>query len=209
MLPSVSMLKTRIGSLLSIHSEIAVESMTCSPRLKHVDVGEFVELDRVRVGLGIGVVDAVDLGRLHDAFGVDLEGAQCRCGVRGEVRVAGACREDDDALLLEVSNRTTSDVGLGDRLHVDGAHHAGEDAVALERLLQRQRVHDRGEHADVVGLRAVHAFRGRRDAPEDVAAAHDDRDLDVMVSGDADLLGQGIEDLGVDTVAGVTHQGFT
>ena len=163
MLPSTSMLKTRIGSSLSMHSEIAVLSMTCRPRLQHVDVGEFVELDGIRVRLGVGVVDAVDLGRLHDALGVDLERAQRGGRVGGEVRVARAGGEDDDAALLHVADRAPPDVGLGDCLHLDGAHDAREDAVALERVLQRERVHDGGEHAHVVGLGAVHALgRGGR-----------------------------------------------
>ena len=53
---------------------------------------------------------------------------------------------------------------------------------ALERLLQRERVHDRGEHADVVGLGAVHALGRSGQAAEDVAAADDDGDLDAVLS---------------------------
>ena len=158
--------------------------------------------------LGVGVVDAVDLGRLHDALGADLERAQRGGGVGGEVRVAGAGREDDDAALLEVPDRAAADVGLGDRLHLDRAHDAGEDAVALERLLQRERVHDRREHADVVGLRAVHALGRGGDAPEDVAAADDDRDLDAALADDLDLLGERVEDVRVDAVADVAHERF-
>ena len=48
----------------------------------------------------------------------------------------------------------------------------------LEGVLQGQAVHDRGEHADVVAGRAVHAPGGRGHAPEDVAATDDDADLD-------------------------------
>ena len=47
-------------------------------------------------------------------------------------------------------------------------------AGVLERILQGQAVHDRGEHADVVGGGAVHARRRRRQAAEDVAATDDD-----------------------------------
>ena len=104
--------------------------------------------------------------------------------------IARAGREDDDAPLLEVPHRTTPDIGLGDGLHVDGTHDPREDAVALQRLLQREGVHDRREHADVVGLCAVHALRRRRDAPEDVPAANDYRDLDAALTDDLDLLGE-------------------
>ena len=38
-------------------------------------------------------------------------------------------------------------------------------ALALERVLQRERVHHRAEHADVVGLGGVHAGHARRSRP--------------------------------------------
>ena len=58
------------------------------------------------------------------------------------------------------------------------------DVDLLERVLQRQRVHDGGEHAHVVGAVALDV--GRLPAAPDVAAAHDDRGLDAEV----DDLGQ-------------------
>ena len=59
--------------------------------------------------------------------------------------------------------------------------------MLLEGVLQRQRVHDGGEHADVVGLRAVHALGRGGDAAEDVAAADDDGDLDARGVHDDEL----------------------
>jgi hypothetical protein len=56
-----------------------------------------------------------------------------------------------------VADRSTTDVGLGDLGHVDGALHAGGLAELLEHVLERQGVDDRGQHAHVVGLGAVHA----------------------------------------------------
>ena len=47
----------------------------------------------------------------------------------------------------------------------------------LERVLQRQRIQDGGEHAHVVGGGAVHALAAGRQPAPDVAAADDDRDL--------------------------------
>jgi hypothetical protein len=129
------------------------------PPIEHFHVLELVELDGVRVGDGVLVVDAVHLGRLHDALTAGLQRAQGGGGVGGEVRVAGAGGEDDDAALLEVTDRSAADVGLGDVLHLDRRHHAREDAVVLEVVLQREPVHDRREHAYVVGLRPVHACR--------------------------------------------------
>ena len=106
-----------------MHSEIAVESMTLSPWFEDLDVGELVEALGVGVMLlGIGVVDAVDLGRLEDHLGADLHGAQAGRGVGGEERVAGAGGEDHDAPLLEVARGAAADVGLGDLLHLDRRH---------------------------------------------------------------------------------------
>ena len=61
----------------------------------------------------------------------------------------------------------------------------------LERVLQGEAVDDRGEHAHVVGLGAVHAGAGAGHAPPDVAAADHDGDVDVEVAADLDdLLGE-------------------
>ena len=47
----------------------------------------------------------------------------------------------------------------------------------LQRGLHRERIHDGGQHADIVGLGALHAGGGARYAAEDVAAADHDADL--------------------------------
>ena len=92
--------------------------------------------------------------------------------------IAGAGAEDDDAALLEVADGAAPDERLGDGAHLDRRDDARDHALLLERVLQRQRVDDRREHAHVVGGGAVHAARAGRDAAEDVAAADDDGRLD-------------------------------
>ncbi len=67
--------------------------------------------------------------------------------------------------------------------------HARVRAARLERVLQRQRVDDRRQHAHVVGVRAVHAARAGGDAAEDVAAADHQRDLDAQAVDVDDLVG--------------------
>ena len=52
------------------------------------------------MGYRIGRVHTVHLGRLEDDLGFDLDRAQCGGGVGGEVRVASAGGQDDDASLL-------------------------------------------------------------------------------------------------------------
>ena len=174
--------------------------------VEHFHVADGIESLRVRVDLGIRVVDAVDLRGLHEAIDIELARAQRSGGVGREVRVAGTCGENDDAALLHVADGATPDVGLGNFLHVDGALHAGEHAVALEGILQGERVHDRSEHADVVGLRAIHALRRARNAAEDVAAAHNDSELDTVVHDFRDFVGQVIDHLRIDPVTQIAGE---
>src|SRR3954447_10470632 len=75
-------------------------------------------------------------------------------------------------------DRTAADVRLGDLVHRDGGHHPCRDAGALESVLEREAVHDRCQHPDVVAGRAVHPPRGWCETAEDVAATDDDADLD-------------------------------
>ena len=85
-----------------------------------------------------------------------------------------------DAALLEVADGAAPDVRLGDLVHRDRGHDPGRHAGPLEGVLEREAVHDRRQHADVVAGRPVHAPRGGRQAAEDVAAADDDPDLDAQ-----------------------------
>ena len=62
MLPGVFRLKTTIGSLLSMHSEIAVASITCSRCCSTWRYEMLLVARRRRVLHRIGGVDAVDLG---------------------------------------------------------------------------------------------------------------------------------------------------
>ncbi len=93
-------------------------------------------------------------------------------------------------------------------MHLDRRLHARENAVALKAVLQRQRVHDRCQHADVVGLRAVHALGATRQAAEDVAAAHNDGELHAVMHDFGDFVGQGIDDLRVDAVTQIACERF-
>ena len=162
MFPSSSMLKTWIGSELSMQSESAVESITAS----RCSIASTCVISSRKRACGsyarIGAVDALHAVLGHQQrLGVDLEGAQGGRRVGREERVAGAGGEDHDAALLEVPHRAAADVGLGDLRDRDRRLHARDRAGALERVLERQRVQDRGEHAHVVAGGAVHARRRR------------------------------------------------
>jgi len=70
-----------------------------------------------------------------------------------------------------------ADHRLADFVHLDSRLHAGFDADLFQRALHGQRVHDRSEHAHVVGLGAVHAFGSASHAAKDIAAADDEAQL--------------------------------
>ena len=173
---------------------------------EQVRVLEPVVLPSARDRHRIRIVDPVDLGRLHQDLGADLDGAQRGGGVGREVRVAGAGHEDHDAALLEVADGAAADVRLRDLVHRDRAHDAGRRLRPLDRVLERQAVHDGREHADVVARRAVHALGGGRQAAEDVAAADDDADLDAARPHGRDLAGDERADGRVDAVLAVAEE---
>jgi hypothetical protein len=97
--------------------------------------------------------------------------------VGGEEGVAGAGGEDHHAALLQVAHRAPPDVVLADLVDADRRHDARVGAQALERILHGERVHDRGEHAHVVGGDAVHAGARQARAAERFAAAEHHRHL--------------------------------
>ena len=173
---------------------------------EQVRVVEMSVAPRIGVRHRVFVVDAVDLGRLEQDLGVDLDRAQGGGGVGREVRVAGAGHEERDAALLEVADGAPPDVRLGDLVHRDRGHDPGRDAGPLERVLEGQAVHDRREHADVVAGRAVHPARRRGQAAEDVAATDDDPDLDAEAVDLRDLAGDERADGRVDAVLAIAEQ---
>ena len=75
-------------------------------------------------------------------------------------------------------------------------------------LLHGQGVHHGGQHADVVGLGALHAGGGAGDAAEDVAAADHHADLDAHGDDVADIGGDGADRLVVQAILAPAHQGF-
>ncbi len=79
----------------------------------------------------------------------------------------------------------------------------------LERVLEAEGVDDRGQHAHLVGLGAVHALAGTDLAPPDVAAADDDGDVGLEVLADLDdLVGQLPDDGAVDAEAALAGEGL-
>jgi hypothetical protein len=97
-------------------------------------------------------------------------------------------------------HRPPADVRLGDLRHLDGGHGSRRDADPLERVLQREGVDDRGQHAHVVAGGAVEAELAGREAAEDVAAADHQRDLYAHLVDALDLFRDRLDDAEVDAV---------
>ena len=76
--------------------------------------------------------------------------------------------------------------------------HPGVDAELLQRILKRQRVHHRRQHAHVIGGCAVEALRRRGHAAEDVAAADDQAELMALRLGGRDLARQARDRVRID-----------
>ena len=166
-------------------------------------MADLFEEGRLGIESRIGGVDAIGprMSSLEHHPGLDFDGAQGRSRVGREERVARAAGEDDDSALLEVAGRPTPDVRLSDLFHPDGGLHPGRLASLVECVLEGQRIDGGRQHAHVVGLGTVHARAGTRHAPPDVAAADDDRDVDLELATDFDnLLGDLADDLAVDAV---------
>ena len=133
-------------------------------------------------------------------MGADLQRSQGGGGICGEIRVAGARAEDDDPPFFEVADRAAANIGLGDFSHRDRALHARVQSNTFHRGLQRQGIHHRGQHADVVGRGTVHPAIGGWHAAPDVAAANDHAHLHAVLDNRGDLAGNGLQGAGVDAI---------
>ena len=90
--PVVRIENTMIGIRFSRASANAVASITFRSRCDRLLVGQAVVALGLFVGLGVGAVDPVDIGRLQHGLGADLGRPQHRGGVGGKERIAGAGR---------------------------------------------------------------------------------------------------------------------
>ena len=105
-------------------------------------------------------------------------------------------------------DRLATDIRLRHFLHCDGGLHPGGNTSPLEPVLEGDGVHHRGQHADVVSCGSLHA-RGRPlQAAEDVAAAHDDRQLGAIGHHLGHIGGNRLNNGGVDAIALRSHQSF-
>ena len=74
----------------------------------------------MRILLGVGGIDTVDLGRLENDFSTDLGAAQGGGRIGRKERVAGAGSKDDRPPLLQVADGFAAYVRLDDLFDVEG-----------------------------------------------------------------------------------------
>jgi len=107
-----------------------------------------------------------------------------------------------------VTHGAAPDIRLGDLRHLDRGHRSRRDAGSLERVLQRQGVDERGQHAHEVAGCAIEASLGRGQAAEDVASADHHRDLHAHLMDALDLRGDVLHHLEIDAVIAASAERF-
>src|SRR5665213_343318 len=177
--------------------------------VKHLEIIQVVELDRVGIELRVGRIDTIDLGCLEDHIGFDLDCAERSSRVSGEVRVAGTRGEDHHPAFLEVPHGAAADVRFRDLRHLDGGHRASRYADSFERILKGQSVDDRRQHAHVVACGSIEAQFAGSHATEDVSATHYERYLHSHLMDTLDLAGDRLHDGEIDAVVTRPAKSFT
>ena len=130
------------------------------PLLEHLQIRDRRRyLRRGRVEHRVGGVDAVDLGALEDhvrlASPSRAAPRRCRC-VKYGLPVPAAKTTTRPFSRWRMARRRMNGSATA-RISIAVATRV-TTPMLLERVLQRQRVDDRGQHAHVVGGRAVHAL---------------------------------------------------
>src|ERR1700759_4741235 len=108
-----------------------------------------------------------------------------------------------------MADGATADVGLGHLMHLDGAHHTGVMTDLFESVRQREGVDDGREHSHVIAGDAIHTFRREGDAPEDIASADYDTDLNAFPGYSGDFIGQIANTVCIETERLRASHGFT
>ncbi len=169
-------------------------------RRKHFGAGNFFR---------IGVVNSVHARGLQNHVGLDLHGAQRRGRVGGKIGIAGARGENHDAAFFEMPRGAPANERLGDLLHLDRAQQARVATLLFERVLQREAVDHRRQHAHVVGGGAVDRQGLLARAAENIAAADHDGDLHAEVAHFFHFMSDTGDRLGVNPEALRTLKGLT
>ena len=153
-------------------------------------------------------IDTVHLCRLHHHVGLDLQRTKAGRGIGGEVRAAGAAAKNNNPAFFEMADCPLPVEWLGHVLHGDGGHDPRLGTLTAQRILKRQRIDDRGQHAHRVTARPVNALRCAGHPPEDISAADDDARLHAQPGNFGDLRGDAVDGAAVDGRSRLAHQCF-
>ena len=102
--------------------------------------------------------------------------------------------------------RPPPDIGLAHRADRQCRHHPHRHLQLFQRVLHRQRIHHRCQHAHVIASGAFHAGRRAGDTAKDIAATDDETDLDTASNNIFDFLGNAGDHFGVDAIGPLAHE---
>ena len=131
----------------------------------------------LRIRPRIGRIDAVDLRRLDHEVAGQFGRPQHGRRVRGEIGIARAAAEHDDAPSAEMIARLLARIGFADRWRRHRRLGSRRKAQGFERAFERERIHEGRQHADRIAARAIDPLLQPFDASEEVSTADDHRDL--------------------------------
>src|ERR1700722_8065046 len=182
------------------HGKAFLDDVQVSNAFKHCRAGHFFR---------IGVIDAVHAGRLQDDVSFNLHGAQRGGRVRREIRIAGARGENHNASFFEVPHRPAADKWLGNLGHVNRAQESRDHALFLERILQREAVDDRRQHAHVVAGGAIDRQGFLACAAEDFSSAHNNCHFNAQIIYFFHFAGDAVNGFGVNAKTLCTLKRFS
>ena len=151
-------------------------------QFQSLHIGQLIEALGVRVLVWVLGIDTVHLGGLDQQVGVDLHRPERRGRIGSEIRVARATTDNHRTSLLKVSDRTKTDIWLGNRTHLDSSLHAGDNPHTLQRIGQGESVHHCRQHTHVICRGAVHPMFETIPATPDIACSQNDCDLHLQVA---------------------------
>ena len=130
-------------------------------------------------------------------------------GVGREERVSGAGGENQNAAFFQMPHGAAADEGLADAVHADRRLNARGLPHFFHRLLKRDGVENRRQHAHVIGRGAGDvAILGERRPANEIAAAYDDGELDAHLGDLNALLSDGVEFGGFDAEGAFVAETF-
>lgn len=139
---------------------------------------------------------------------MELERAEHRGGVGGEIGIPRSSHRNDDAAVFQVFDGAALNEKFTYAVDFKGAHDPHFPSMAFDGVSKRDPVDNGREHSHVVALRAVEAFGGHRRTSEDVASSDHDDDLFPRIREGDDLGRESMEEIDVDSVSCRSLEGF-